>query len=99
MGSVTMSSDELQTVAVTTETSPTELRAPADAVVTITGDPDRKVRGAKAQLVRTAIHRITQTNVLDHGNHDSLLQEEVVVTEAPIGSDPRSPAAGPRTHQ
>ena len=84
-----MSSDELQTVAVTTVTSPTELGATVNAVVTITGDPDRKVRGAEAQLVRTAIHRITQTNVLDHGNHDSLLQEEVVVTEASIASDGR----------
>ena len=74
-------------VAVTTEVSPTVLGATVNAVVTITGDPDRKVRGAKAQLVRTAIHRITQNNVLDHGYHDSLLHEEVVVTEAPIASD------------
>jgi hypothetical protein len=83
------SSDELQTLTVTTETSSAELGATVDAVVTITGDLDHKVRGAKVQLVRTAIHRITQTNVLGHGNHDSLLQEEVVVTEVPIACDGR----------
>jgi hypothetical protein len=81
-----MSSDELQTVVVTTESSPTVLGATVNAVVTIGGDPDDKVRGAKAQLVRTAIHRVTQTNVLTYGYHDSLLSEEVVITEAPITS-------------
>jgi hypothetical protein len=79
-----MSSQELQTVAVMTGPVPTVLGGTVSAVVTITGEPDRKVRGAKAQLVRTAIHRVTQTNVLDHGSHDSLLHEAVVITEVPV---------------
>ena len=80
----TMSSDELQKVVVTAGPSPTVLGATVNAVITITGDPDRRVRGARAELVRTAIHRVTRTNVTDHGSHDSLLQEEVVIAEAPI---------------
>ena len=68
-----MSSGELQTVVVTTEPAPAVLGGTVNAVVTITGEPDRKVRGAKAQLVRTAIHRVTQTNVLGKGSYDSLL--------------------------
>ncbi len=79
-----MSSDELQKVVVTAGPSPTVLGATVNAVITITGDPDRRVRGARAELVRTAIHRVTRTNVTDHGSHDSLLQEEVVIAEAPI---------------
>jgi SpoOM protein len=81
-----MSSAELQTVAVRTEPAPTVLGGTVNAVITITGEPDRKVKGAKVQLVRTAIHRVTQTNVTDHGSHDSLLQEAVVIAEVPIGS-------------
>jgi hypothetical protein len=79
-----MSSDGLPTVAVTTDTSPTVLGGTVNAVVTITGDLDRKVRGSKVQLVRTALHRYTNVDVVGHGYHDSLLHEEVVVTEVPI---------------
>jgi hypothetical protein len=89
-----MSSEELQTVAVMTEPAPTVLGGTVNAVVTITGEPDRKVRGAKAQLVRTAIHRVTQTNVLDHGSHDSLLHEAVVITEVPVISSGGQVAPG-----
>ena len=85
-----MSAAERQTVKITTEPAPTVLGGTVSAVVTITGEPDRKVRGAKAQLVRTAIHRVTQTNVTDHGSHDSLLHEAVVIAEVPV-----SAAGGP----
>ncbi len=71
-------------MAVATEPVPTVLGGTVNAVVTITGEADRKVRDAKAQLVRTAIHRVTQTNALDHGSHDSLLHEAVVITEVPV---------------
>jgi hypothetical protein len=83
-------SEDLQTVAVATGPSPAALGDIVTAVVTITGDPDRKVTGAKAQLVRTALRRFTQTNVLGHGSHDSLVAEEIVVTEAlmiPVGGN------------
>lgn len=83
-------SEDLQTVAVATGPSPAVLGDLVTAVVTITGDPDRKVTGAKAQLVRTALRRFTQTNVLSRGYHDSLVAEETVVTEAaliPVGGD------------
>jgi hypothetical protein len=79
-----MSSDELQQVAVTAGPSLTVLGATVNVVVTITGDPDRKVKGARAELVRTAIHRVTRTDVTGHGSHDSLLQEDVVIAEAPV---------------
>jgi hypothetical protein len=79
-----MSSGELQAVAVTIGTAPTVLGGTVNAVVTITGEPDRKVRGAKAQLMRTAIHRVTQTNVSGYGSHDTLLHEAVVITEVPV---------------
>ena len=79
-----MSSDELQTVTVTTESSPTVPGGTVNAVVTITGEPDPKVRGAMAQLVRTGLHRVTQTNALSHGEHNSLSQEDVVVAEAQL---------------
>jgi hypothetical protein len=84
-----VSSDELQTMSVATGSSPTVLGGTVNAVITITGDPDRKVRGAKAQLVRTAIHRTTDMDVemFGHGGyHDTLRHEEVVVTENPITS-------------
>jgi hypothetical protein len=89
-----MSSEELQTVAVMTEPAPAVLGGTVSAVVTIMGEPDRKVRGARAQLVRTAIHRVTQTNVLDHGSHDSLLHEAVVITEVPVISSGGQVAPG-----
>jgi hypothetical protein len=89
-----MSSQELQTVAVMIGAGPTVLDGTVTAVVTITGEPDRKVRGVKAQLVRTAIHRVTQTNVLDHGSHDSLLHEAVVITEVPVISSGGPAAPG-----
>ncbi|MGO8875247.1 MAG: sporulation protein [Acidimicrobiales bacterium] len=57
-----------------------------NAIVTITGDLDRKVRAVKVQLVRTALHRYTSVDVLDHGSHNTLLHEEVVITEMPITS-------------
>ena len=78
-----MSSGGLPTVAVTTQASPTVLGGTVNAIVTITGDPDRKVRAAKVRLVRTALHRYTNVDVVGHGSHDSLLHEEVVVTEVP----------------
>jgi hypothetical protein len=79
-------------VTVMTGPAATVLGGTVSAVVTITGEPDHKVRGAKAQLVRTAIHRVTQTNVLDYGYHDSLLQEAVVIAEVPVIT-PGGPAA------
>jgi hypothetical protein len=79
-----MSSQDQQTVAVTAGPSPAVLGDTVTAVVTITGNPDRKVTGAKAQLVRNAIHRVTQKNVTDYGSHDSLLHEDVVITEVPV---------------
>ncbi len=81
-----MSSGGLPTLAVTTETSPTVLGDTVNAIVTITGDLDRKVRAVKVQLVRTALHRYTSVDVLDHGSHNTLLHEEVVITEMPITS-------------
>jgi len=81
-----MSSRGLPTLAVTTETSPTVLGDTVNAIVTITGDLDRKVRAVKVQLVRTALHRYTSVDVLDHGSHNTLLHEEVVITEMPITS-------------
>jgi hypothetical protein len=89
-----MSSEEPQTVAVMTEPVPVVLGGTVNAVVTITGEPDRKVRGAKAQLVRTAIHRVTQTNVVTYGYHDSLLHEAVVITEVPVISSGGQAAPG-----
>ncbi|MGC9962094.1 MAG: sporulation protein [Acidimicrobiales bacterium] len=71
-------------MAVTTGTAPTALGGTVRAVVTITGDLDRKVRGAKVQLVRTGLHRYTNVDVIGHGYHDSLSHEEVVTTEVPI---------------
>ena len=82
-----MSSDEVQTVAVRIESSPTALGGTVTAVVTVQGNPDRKVREVKAQLVRSAFHRYTQTNITDHGSHDSLSYEAVVITETLISSD------------
>jgi hypothetical protein len=80
-----MSSGGVLTVAVTTQTSPTVLGGTVNAVVIITGDPDHKVRAAKVRLVRTALHRYTNVDVvMGHGSHDSLVHEDVVVTEVPI---------------
>jgi SpoOM protein len=81
-----MASDELQTVVVRTDPARTVLGGQISALITVTGQPDRKVAGAKVQLVRTAIHRVTQTNVTDHGSHDSLLHEAAVITETPVSS-------------
>ncbi len=81
-----MSSGGLPTLAVTTEPSRTVLGDSVNAVVTITGDLDRKVRGVKVQLVRKALHRYTSVDVLDHGSHDTLVHEEVVVAEIPLDS-------------
>jgi hypothetical protein len=81
-----MSSEESQTVAVTVEPSPAVLGSTVKAVITITGDPDRKVRGAKAQLVRNALHRYTETNLSGRGQHDSLRHEDAVITEVPVDS-------------
>ncbi|HEX4831119.1 MAG TPA: sporulation protein [Trebonia sp.] len=79
-----MAAQEKQTVAVTTGPGPVVLGGAIDAVVTIAGEPDRKARGVTAQLVRTAIHRVTRTNVLDHGSHDSLLREAVIIAEVAV---------------
>ena len=80
----TMSSGELQTVTVMTEPAPTVLGGMVNAVVTITGEPDRKVRGAKAQLVRTAIHRITQTNGSTTALMTPCCMKAVVIAEVPV---------------
>jgi hypothetical protein len=82
-----MSSGERQTVAVAVESASTPLGGTVTAVVTITGNADRKVRGAKAQLVRHTLHRYIQQDVLlSRGEHDTLLREDIVVTETPITS-------------
>jgi hypothetical protein len=69
---------------VTAESPSTVPGGTVNAVVTITGDPDEAVRGATARLVRTALVKVTETNVLSHGYHDSLLSDDVVVAEAPL---------------
>jgi len=80
-----MSSDGVLALAVTTQNSPTVLGGTVNAVVNITGNPDRKVRAAKVRLVRTTLHRYTDIDVVaGHGSHDSLVHEDVVVTEVPI---------------
>jgi hypothetical protein len=57
-----------------------------NAVVTVTGDPDDKVRGATARLVRTALLKTRETDVFwGHGYHDEVLPHDVVVSEAPLG--------------
>lgn len=79
-----MSSGGLPTLAVTTETPAMVLGGTVNAVVTITGNLDHKTRGVKVQLVRTALHRYTNLDVVGHGSHDTLVHEQVVVTDVPI---------------
>jgi sporulation-control protein spo0M len=54
------------------------------AVVTITGEPDHKVRGATVRLVRNALYKMSVTNVTDHGSHDTLLHNDAVIAEVPL---------------
>jgi hypothetical protein len=80
-----VSSKDLQKLTVTTESSSTTTGGIVNAVVTITGDPDDKVRGATARLVRTALRKTTETNVFwGRGYHDEILPYDVVVAEAPL---------------
>jgi hypothetical protein len=81
-----VSPKDLQTVTVTTQSPSTE-GGSVNVVVVITGQPDDAVRGATAQLVRTALYKVTDTNVVSHGYHDSLFSEDVVVAEASL-TDP-----------
>jgi hypothetical protein len=89
-----MAAEDLQSLAVATGSAPAVLGGTVMAVVTIAGSPDRKVTGAKVELVRTALHRFTQTNVLSHGYHDSLVSEEVVVAEVSVISSGGSVVPG-----
>jgi sporulation-control protein spo0M len=54
------------------------------AVVTITGGPDHKVRGATVRLVRNALYKMSVTDVTDHGSHNTLLDNDAVITEVPL---------------
>src|ERR1700721_2386290 len=70
---------------VTAESSSTTTGGTVNAVVTVTGDPDEKVRGATARLVRTALRKTRETNVFwGHGYHDEIMPHDVDVAEVPL---------------
>jgi hypothetical protein len=69
---------------VTTEPSSTMNGGTVNAVVTITGDRDDKVRAATARLVRTALRKTVETDVFWRGYHDEVLPHDEVVAEAPL---------------
>jgi hypothetical protein len=81
-----MAPEERQTLTVATGDSPAVLGGTLNAVVTISGEPDHKVKGAKATLVRTGRRRLTQTDVLGHGQHNTLIHEDVVLAETPVAT-------------
>ena len=69
---------------VTVESPVTTPGGTVHAVVTITGEPDRKVRAATVRLLRNALSKVSLTNVTDHGSHDSFLGHDVVIAETPL---------------
>jgi hypothetical protein len=69
---------------VTTGSSSTMTGGTVNAVVTITGDPDDKVRGATARLVRTALRKTRETDVFWYGYHDEVRPHDDIVAEAPL---------------
>jgi hypothetical protein len=81
-------------MAVTAEPSSTTTGTTVNAVVTITGDPDDKVRGATARLVRTALRKTVETDVFWRGYHDEVLPHDVVVAEAPLTDSDGKLASG-----
>lgn len=85
-----MASNGLQTVAVTTDLSSVDLGDSVTVIVRIDGDPDRKVHGAKVQLVRNAAHRYTMTDLTDRKAHKHFDFEDAVITETRICSDRES---------
>lgn len=54
------------------------------AVVTITGEPDHKVRGATVRLVRNALYKVSVTNVSGRGSHNDLVHNDAVIAEVPL---------------
>ena len=90
-----MSSKDAQKMTVTTEPSSTTTGGTVSAVVTIIGDPDDKVRGATARLVRTALRKTRETNVfMGHGSHNEIMPHDDIVAEVPLADSSGQLAAG-----